>query len=63
MYINAHAQERLLIFEEQYINMLQFPADCTHQLLIPGLATSGTLLQQYFNNWNAERVRQLQSRN
>jgi hypothetical protein len=58
MYINAHAQERLLIFEEQYINMLQFPTDCTHQLLIPG-ATSGTLLQQYFNNWNAEQVRQL----
>ena len=25
------------------------------QLLIPGLATSGTLLQQYFNNWNIAR--------
>ena len=58
MYINAQSQERLLIFEEQYNNMLQFPADCTHQLLIPG-ATSGQLLQQYFNNWNAEQVRQL----
>ena len=54
-YINASAQERLLGFEEQYSGMLQFPADCTHQLLIPGLATSGTLLQQYFNDWNIAR--------
>ena len=52
MYINAPAQERLLIFEELYMNMLQFPADCTHQLLIPG-ATCGHLLMQNFNNWNA----------
>ena len=48
MYINANAQERLLIFEEQYIHMLQFPADCTHQLLVPG-ATCGHLLMQNFN--------------
>ena len=54
MYINAPAQERLLIFEELYMNMLQFPADCTHQLLIPG-ATCGHLLMQNFNNWNAEQ--------
>jgi hypothetical protein len=54
MYINAPAQERLLIFKELYMNMLQFPADCTHQLLIPG-ATCGHLLMQNFNNWNAEQ--------
>jgi hypothetical protein len=51
-YINAPAQERLLIFEELYMNMLQFPADCTHQLLVPG-ATCGHLLMQNFNDWNA----------
>jgi hypothetical protein len=54
MYINAHAQERLLGFEEQYSDMLHFPANCTHVLLIPGV-TSGNLLMQYFNDWNAVR--------
>ncbi len=52
MYMNRHAQERLLGFEEQYSNMLHFPGNCTHDLLIPG-ATCGHLLMQNFNDWNA----------
>ena len=51
MYMNRHAQERLLGFEEQYSNMLHFPDNCTHDLLIPG-ATCGHLLMQNFNDWN-----------